>query len=100
MGFRIGEVFSSFSDFVSNEENFDIDLIITEFILDNGQTAKDFFTKSKLPLEITIIVYTHFYNDVVYDTLQKERPLMILNKSGDQLNLKQAIGFLKSVDIK
>jgi len=99
LGYRSIEVFEKFKDFQKALVDTKFDLIISDYLLDGGKTAKDLL-ESKLGSKTKCIIRTAYFDQAIFDTLKMIRPFIFLPKGESSLDLIQSINYLNHSEIK
>jgi len=95
LGVKVAAIVSSFSEITEALQNQNIDLILSDVKLNNGEYAFDIFkTIDKLP---PIILFSGTKDAKLYDKSRESNPYIYLSKPFDDITLRSAIeGALRS----
>ena len=76
------------------------DFILSDHLLENGTTGLNFLCNNDIPKSTKILIITNFYDQAIYETYSKIRPIAFLKKNFQPLELFQLLSFTKSIENK
>lgn len=100
LGYYDQQKYSTFNEFSEDVKNINLQLVICDYLLDQGKTAADILALPNIPKDAKFIVCTNYFEQSVYDTISAQRPCIFLKKGFEPLELNQALDYLTKSNIK
>lgn len=99
LGHTVSHVFDSYNGAKEEICRVDIDIIITDYLLEKGKTAEDIVLLKKLRSNIKVLVVTSYFEKNIVDAISEHKPCLFLKKGYDILALHQCIHFLSNCNL-